>query len=56
MIRTWNREERQKQKDILKARYPDYNPIHHDAFVDRYNRDNDKAQLETFMKNRGIIT
>lgn len=51
---TSDREERRQQKIQLKAMYLDYSPVMHDAFVDRFNRDLDKARIEEYQKNRGI--
>lgn len=56
MNATFDREERKRQKEILKGLYPDYNPVHHDVFVMRYNKEcNDKA-LSSYMVNRGLST
>lgn len=52
---TSNREERKEQKAMLRALYDDYNPVHHDYFVERYNKDQDKDAITQYMKNRGII-
>jgi len=52
---TDNREERAKQKEILRTIYPDYDPKRHDAFVHRYSLEQDKKALQEYMKERGII-
>jgi hypothetical protein len=46
--------ERGKQKEMLRGLYPDYDPKHHDAFVARYNKEEDKKNTAEYMKNRGI--
>lgn len=51
---TTNREERRKQKDLLRGLYPDYDPRRHDAFVIRYNKQREKEALERYEKTRGI--
>lgn len=48
-------EERRKQKELLRGLYPDYDPKRHDAFVARYNAEEDKKNTNQYMKNRGII-
>ena len=52
---TTNREQIEKQKEILKAIYPDYDAKHHDVFVVRYQKEQDKKALEEYMRARGII-
>lgn len=52
---TFDREKRRQQKEMLKGLYPDYNVIHHDIFVDRYNKESEKKNLQEYMKNRGLI-
>ncbi len=52
MKRTWDKEERGKQKEIFRAMYTDYDPKHHDNYVDRYNKEIDANRLATFYKNR----
>jgi hypothetical protein len=54
MKATTDREERRIQKNQLRGMYSDYDPKMHDAFVDRFNRDLDKARIEEYQKNRGI--
>ena len=51
-----NKEERMEQKQILKNLYDDYNPVRHDVFVERYNRELANKALNNYMINRGIIT
>jgi hypothetical protein len=46
--------EKADQKEILKRKYGDYNPIRHDAYVIRYNADLDAARLAAYEKERGI--
>ena len=46
--------ERGKQKELFRALYPDYDPKRHDAFVVRYNQEEDKKNTLEYMKNRGI--
>lgn len=53
---TFDKAERREQKEILRGLYSDYNPVYHDAFVDRYNKDLDATALRTYMINRGIIS
>jgi len=52
---TFDKAERREQKEILRGLYSDYNPVYHDAFVDRYNKDLDATALRTYMINRGIL-
>jgi len=47
-------EERKQQKEILKAKYPDYNPVRHDVFVSRYNKEEQLAAEKQYRVNRGI--
>lgn len=49
------REERRQQRDILKELYPDYNPVRHDVYVIRYNKEQDAAALKEYMIRRGVI-
>lgn len=46
--------ERGKQKELFRGLYPDYDPKRHDAFVVRYNQEEDKKNTLEYMKNRGI--
>lgn len=55
MIISQDREERRNQKDILRAKYPNYDPKRHDAFVIKYNQEEDKKALSGYEKERGII-
>lgn len=55
MTVTQDRNERRRQKDILRSLYPDYDPKHHDAFVIRYQNEQDKSTLHSYMQNRGIV-
>lgn len=47
-------EERRKQKEFLRQKYPDYDPKRHDVFVMRYNEEEQKKAEEQYRKNRGI--
>jgi hypothetical protein len=51
---TTDREERKLQRHLLINAFPNYLPIHHDAFVLEYNRITEKKNLAEYMKNRGI--
>ena len=51
---SFNKEERMKQREILKKVFEHYLPLHHDAFVIEYNRIVEKQNLEEYMKNRDI--
>jgi len=55
MIHTFDREERRKQKELLKSKFSDYDAKRHGVFVDRYNKEIDAERLQEYMKNRGII-
>ena len=55
MKTTFDREERRKQKQILAEIYPDYDAKRHDIFVERFNKEVDKARIQEYMKNRQII-
>jgi len=46
---------RKEQKEFLKSIYPDYDPKNHDAFVYRYQKEEDKNAEKRYMINRGII-
>lgn len=48
-------EERQKQKKFLRDFYPDYDPVHHDAFVLMFNNGIEAARLNEYEKSRGIV-
>jgi transposase len=50
-----DKEERKRQKEFLKEYYPDYNPIRHDAYVMRYQGEQEKKAIKNYMVNRGII-
>ena len=50
-----NKQEKQEQKAILSSLYNDYNYIRHDAFVERYNKEAEQAQLEDYLVNRGLL-
>ena len=47
-------EERKKQKEILRNKYPDYNPVRHDVFVSRYNKEEQENAEKQYRINRGI--
>ncbi len=49
------KEETQKNKEILKRIYRDYDPKYHDAFVLRYNKELEKKALAEYEKNRKIV-
>jgi hypothetical protein len=49
-----DKDERQKQKEILKELYPDYYAPRHDVFVERYNKAEEAGKLKDYMANRGI--
>lgn len=51
---TRDRDERRRQKELLKAIYPDYDPKLHDAFVMRYTEAAEKKALADYMKARQI--
>lgn len=51
---TFDKAERQKQKALLKAHFPDYDAKHHDAFVMRWNSQQEKLALEAYQRKRGI--
>lgn len=53
---TSNREDRRKQKDLLKTYFDDYNPVMHDAFVMRYNVELERRKLNQYLLNRGLST
>jgi len=55
MNHTFDREERRKQKEILKKTYSDYDAKRHDVFVERYNKEMDNNRTQEYMKNRGIV-
>jgi len=48
------REKRRQDKGFLKKLYEDYDPLHHDFFVDQYNFDKSKGLLKQYMINRRI--
>ena len=45
-------EQRQAQKAVLRAHYPDYDARRHDAFVLRWRREQDAAALEEWYQAR----
>jgi hypothetical protein len=47
-------DERDKQKEMLRKKYSDYNPVRHDAFVARYNKEQDVNAQELYRKERGV--
>ena len=54
MERTWDKEKRGKQKEILKLMYPDYDPKRHDSFVERYNKEVERKRVDRYMDARKI--
>jgi hypothetical protein len=54
MEMTFDREKRREQREVLKMVFKHYLPLHHDAFVEEYNRIVDAKKLDEYMKNRGI--
>lgn len=54
MEMTNNKDERKKQREILKRIYPDYYAPRHDAFVLRFNDKIEAEKLQEYMKNRGL--
>ena len=52
---TWNREERAKQKQFLARYFADYDARRHDAFVARFNAEQERIALENYQVRRGII-
>lgn len=55
MTITNNREEREKQKVILRALYSDYDARRHDIFVIRYQKEQDNKALQEYLKARELI-
>ena len=47
-------EGRRKQKEFLKTYYPDYNPVRHDVFVERYNKEIQAKAEKEYRVNRGL--
>lgn len=47
-------EERNKQKEVLRKEFQDYNPIYHDAFVEKYNKQQDNKASNDYHKERGF--
>lgn len=45
---------RREQKDFLRKYYTDYDPVHHDAFVMRFNREMQEQAEKRYRENRGI--
>ncbi len=54
MEHTWDRFMRNEQKAILKEKYPDYDAKHHSIFVDRFNKEIEKNNLQLFYDRRGV--
>jgi len=54
MEKPGDREQRRQQKKILKKIFDDYDPRRHDAFVARYKKEQEKKDLEAFLKSRGL--
>jgi len=52
---TFDRNEHNKQKTILREAFPDYDPRHHDVFVWKYNKMLEDKTMREYMKERGII-
>jgi len=48
------RELKRKQKEFLKKYYFDYRPERHDAYVIRYQKEQEAAALEQYEINREI--
>jgi hypothetical protein len=46
--------EREKQKELLKKLYPDYDARRHDAFWYRYQKEQEDKALQKYLKNRGL--
>lgn len=51
-----DKEQRRAQREVLIVLYQDYNPRHHDIFVQRYNDALERAALDKYLFERGIIT
>lgn len=51
---TADKGERAAQKAILVREYEDYNPVRHDVFVMRYNKDLEIRRQREYRENRGI--
>jgi len=49
-----DRAKRREQKEFLRKYYQDYDPVHHDAFVIRFNREMEAQAEMRYMENRGI--
>ena len=47
---------RTKQKEFLRKYYFDYRPERHDAFVNRYKKEQHKIDEEQYQINREIYT
>ena len=47
-------EEREKQKEVLRKEFSDYSPIHHDVFVQKYNKKQDNEASDSYHKERGF--
>ena len=46
---------RAEQKVFLRTIYPDYDPKRHDAFVQRYQQEQDAVALHAYEQERGIV-
>uniref|UniRef100_A0A6M3JBL7 Uncharacterized protein n=1 Tax=viral metagenome TaxID=1070528 RepID=A0A6M3JBL7_9ZZZZ len=51
---TFDREELRVQREVLRTEFDNYDPKHHDVFVDWYNKRTEKRALMEYMKNRNI--
>lgn len=47
-----DREERRRQKALLRLHFPDYDARRHDAFVIRYQKEQVQKALNLYWKNR----
>ena len=54
MTHTWEKVKRKEQQVVLRAKYAEYDPKHHDVFVKQYNEDAEKAALEAYHHARGL--
>ena len=45
---------RKEQKELMRKKYVDYDPRHHDAFVLRLQKEEELKTVTQYMKNRGI--
>ena len=46
---------RAEQKVFLRTIYPDYDPRRHDAFVQRYQKEQEAEALRAYEQERGIV-